>query len=78
MNIMTASKLLLAFSLATPLAITGCFISGDDDDDDGVVVPSACVTDCDDAHTECTTACSDDACITQCNTTRDTCKTDCD
>jgi hypothetical protein len=77
MTTMTASKLLLSLALATPLAATGCFISGDDDDDD-VVVPSACVTDCDDSHTECSTACTDDACITECNTVRDECKADCD
>jgi hypothetical protein len=74
---MNASRLFFAFALCAPLVATGCFVDSDDDDD-GVIVPSACVTDCDDSHTECTTACTDDACVTQCNTVRDECKADCD
>jgi hypothetical protein len=74
---MKASSLLLAFALTAPFAATGCFFDSDDDDDT-VAIPTACVTECDDAHTECATACTDDACVTQCNTVRDTCKTDCD
>lgn len=74
---MIASRLLLALALTAPFA-TACFFDGDDDDDDTVVVPTACVTKCEDAHTECTVACSDDACVAQCDTVRDSCKSDCD
>jgi hypothetical protein len=73
---MKFSNLLLPFALAVPFVVTGCFFDSDDDDD--TVVPTACITDCDDAHTECSTACTDDGCVTQCNTVRDSCKADCD
>jgi hypothetical protein len=74
---MKAPQLLLAFAFTVPFAATACFFDSDDDDDD-TVVPDTCVVGCDDAHTECTTACTDDACVTQCNTVRDDCKADCD
>jgi hypothetical protein len=76
---MKASTLLLSLALAAlPFSSAGCFFDGDDDDDDTIAIPSACVTECEDGHTECSTACTDDACVTQCDTVRDTCKTDCD
>jgi hypothetical protein len=74
---MKASNLLLAFALATPLTVTACFFDSDDDDDD-VVVPTACVTKCDDAHTDCKVSCTDDVCVAQCDTVRDDCRADCD
>jgi hypothetical protein len=75
---MNASKLLLALALAVPVATPGCFFGSDDDDDGPVTGPDTCIVTCDDDHTECTTACTDDACILDCDTVRDECKADCD
>jgi hypothetical protein len=74
---MKASHLLLAFALASPFTVTACFLDSDDDDDT-VVVPTACVTKCNDAHTDCTVACTDDVCVAQCDTVREECRSDCD
>jgi hypothetical protein len=62
-------QLFAALALCSPLAISGCFISGDDDD---------CDTDCDDAREECTVSCDDDACVADCDSARDDCKVECD
>lgn len=72
---MKAHRLFSSIAVAASLAAPSCFFDADDDDDDDA---DTCLVECDDSHTECTTACSDDACITSCDDVRTDCEVDCD